>query len=254
MCCTYLFISIITKSFCFYTRHTVPRYLILFKNKCWNAGIIPTAKFEKGGQTLDRGEYKKERSDKKRQVKPLIPIDTKEAIHRLSHITSTPIKDVCEFLICHVIRDKKTIDVLATYFRRSVMIDQTFCNGNINVKHIGKRLNEPGELVSITFKKLDYELISALAYALDCTPTRTTSILLQHATCDIRAVNEYVYINMRHQLTEGQIKELRKVLTYINHYNDDAVSWAAILSKIVGDVRPATKKLYELVEEFLKRK
>lgn len=206
---------------------------------------------ENGGKTMSREVQKKERADKKRQVKPLIPIDTKETIHRLSHITSTPIKDVCEFLICHVIRDKKTIDVLVTHFRRSIMIDKTFCNGNINGKHIGKRLNEPGELVSITFKKPDYELISALAYALDCTPTRTTAILLQHASCDVSAVNEYVYVNMRNQLTEGQIKELRKVLTYINHYNDDAVSWAAILSKIVGDVRPATSKLRDLVEEFL---
>ena len=187
-------------------------------------------------------------------MKPLIPIDTKETVHRLSHITATPIKDVCEFLICYVMRDKETIDVLSSHFKRSVMISETFYNGNINIENIGKRLNEPGELVSITFKKPDYELISALAYALDCTPTRTTSILLQHAKCDIRAVNEYVYIYMNHQLTEGQIKELRKVLTYINSYNNDAVSWAAILSKIVGDVRPATRKLRDLVEEFLKLK
>jgi len=186
-------------------------------------------------------------------VKPLIPLDTKETIHRISHITSTPIKDVCEFLIAYIIRDKETINVLSTYFRRNVMIDQTFCNGDINAKHIGKRLNEPGELVSIFFKKTDYELICAIAYALDCTPTRTVAILLQHATCDIKAVNEYVYINMRHQLTEWQMKELRKVFRYINHYNDDRVSWASVLSKIVGDVRPSTKKLYELVNEFLKQ-
>lgn len=218
-------------------------------------GNVSNAKTRKKGVLSSVGERgRKERSDKKRQVKPIIAIDTRETIHRIGHITAKPIKDVCEFLICYVVRDVETINVLSSYFRRNVIINETFHNGSLEVEHIGKRLNEPGEQVSITFKKPDYELICAYAYGLDCTPTRTTAILLQHATCDIKAVNEYVFRNLKQELTDGQIKELKKVFRYINYYNDDVITWASILSKIVGDVRPATKTLYDLVEEFLKGK
>jgi len=194
---------------------------------------------------------KRERSDKKRQVKPLIPLDVKEAIHRISHITNTPIKDVCEFLALFVVQDNETLNKLSKYFKRGVVLGNTYYNGNIDAETIEKRLQVPSELVNIKFKRDDYEHIANLAYALDCTPTRTTGILLEHAARNVKAVNGYVYQNLVSGLTDGQMRELRKVLTYINRHNDDRSSWMTILSMIVGDVRPATRKLRELVEEFL---
>ena len=194
---------------------------------------------------------KRERSDKKRQVKPLIPLDAKEAIHRISHITNTPIKDVCEFLALFVVQDTETLSKLSNHFRRGVVLGNTYYTGNIDAHTIDKRLKVQSDMVNIKFKRDDYEYISTLAYALDCTPTRATAVLLEHATRNIKAVNEYVYQNLASGLTDGQMRELRKVLTYINRHNKDRSSWMTILSMIVGDVRPATKKLYELVEEFL---
>lgn len=181
----------------------------------------------------------------------MIPVEAKEVIYRLSHITNTPLKDVCEFLTVFVMRERDTINTLSKHFKRGVGIGNTYYNGNINVCTIDKRLKVPSDIVAIRFKRDDYELISTLAYALDCTPTRATAVLIEEATHNIKAINEYVYINMVHELTEGQMIELRKILTYINRYNNDPVSWAAMLSKIVGDIRPATRKLRDLVEEFL---
>jgi len=196
---------------------------------------------------------RKQRSDKKREVKPLIPVDAKEVIFRLSHITHTPLKDVGEFLTVFMLQDKDALTDLSEHFKRSVGIDNTLYNGNINARTIDKRLRVPSDLVAIRFKRIDFERICVLAFALDCTPTRATAVLLEQATRDIKAVNEYVYINMKHELTDGQMNELRKVLSYVNRYNNNSHSWMSLLSSIVGDIRPATKKLYELVNEFLKQ-
>lgn len=194
------------------------------------------------------------RSDKKRQVKALVYFDVKEMIHRIAHITRTPLKDVGEFLTLFVLDDRATINDLAMYFRRKVQIGNTYYNGNLTVKPIEKKIYGDRELITINFKSSDYDRIAAIAYGLDCTPTRTVAILLEYASNDIEAINEYVFQNMKHELTDGQMKELRKVLTYVNRNNENNSSWLSLLSKIVGDVRPASKRLYDLVNEFLNGK
>lgn len=195
---------------------------------------------------------RKERSDKKRMVKPLIPNETRENIFRISHVTQTPIKDVCEFLVAHVIRDTNTITLLSKHFKRNVGIGSTYYRGDIENVSISKRLKVESGLVTIKFKRADYELICALAYALDVTPTRATAILLELATRNIKAVNKYVHEYLLDELSASQMRELRIVLSYVNQYNEENSSWLSILSSIVGEIRPATKKLYELVEDFIK--
>lgn len=197
---------------------------------------------------------RKERSDKKREVKPLIPLDVKDAIHRLSHVTHKPVKDVCEFLTVYILRDTATINTLSRHFKRSIQLGNTYYRGDINNPGVSKRLKVPSDHVSGKYKKNDFEIISTLAYALDCTPTRVNAILLESATRNIKAVNEYVHEYMTEELSDSQMRELRKVLSYVNQYNDDNSSWLSILSAVIGDIRPATTKLYELVEEFLKGK
>lgn len=193
---------------------------------------------------------RKERSDKKREVKPVLAIEVKDAIYRISHITHTPIKDVCEYLTVFALRDKETIDILSKHLKRSIAINNTYYRGDLDAPTIRKRLRVPTDLITVKFIKTDYEIISALAYALDVTPTRVTAILLTSASRNIKAVNAYVREYMLGELTNGQMRELREVLTYVNRYNNDISSWVSLLSTIVGDIRPATKKLREMVEDF----
>lgn len=199
--------------------------------------------------------HRKERSDKKREVKPLIPVETKDAIYRISHVTHKPIKDVCEFLVCYVAKDKQTIDRFSVHFKRNIQIDRTLYLGDLNVVTVSKRLKVNSDQVSIKFKRDDYETISSLAYALDVTPTRATAILLEYAAANIKAVNEFVREYLIEELSEGQLSELRQVLSYVNMKNHyEKSTWLSLLSVIVGEVRPAARKLRELVEEFLYKK
>lgn len=155
-------------------------------------------------------------------------------------------------MVCTVLREKQTLDVLSRYFKRSITIDNTYYRGDITTTAIKKRLQTPTGLVSVKFKSFDFELISAIAYGLDCSPTRTCAILLEVAVKNIKVVNEFIRSYMVEELTEGQMMELRKILTFVNEENSNNSSWLSILSAIVGDIRPATKKLVDLVQEFLK--
>ncbi len=187
-------------------------------------------------------------------MKALIPFDTKEMIHRLSHVTATPLKDVSEFLTNFVANDVHTLETLSKYFKRGVQLNTTFFNGRMDAVQISKRIYGDADLISIKFKQNDYDRIAAIAYGLDCTPTRATAILLELASRNVKAVNEYVYLYMNSELTPSQMEDLRKVLSYVNRNNKSNSSWLTLLSRIVGDIRPASQKLYQLVNEFLNDK
>lgn len=201
---------------------------------------------------MNREVGRKVRSDKKREVKPLIATEVKDAIYRISHITHTPVKDVCEFLVVYVANDRQSLDTLSRHFKRSINVNRTYYVGHIDAEPISKRLSGNREKVTTKFMRQDYEVICALAYAMDCTPTRATAILLTQAVRNVSAVNAYVREYLNDELTDSQMRDLRQVLSYVHRYNNDNYSWASVLSAIVGDVRPATRSLRELVSEFIR--
>ncbi|MER2109208.1 MAG: hypothetical protein ABS949_19975 [Solibacillus sp.] len=195
---------------------------------------------------------RKTRSDKKRTVIPVLQLDIKDAIFRLSHVTHTPIKDVCEYLVVYVIKDRETLDILSRQFKRGITLNTTHYFGDLNSPPIEKRIKTATVRVTVRFTGQDYDTISALAYALDCTPTRATSILLSMAIQNVAAVNAYVRDYLVDELSEGQLRELRQLLTYVNRYSNDNHSWLTLLSAIIGDIRPAMRSLREIVNEFIR--
>ncbi|MGE7690008.1 hypothetical protein ACQKMI_12480 [Lysinibacillus sp. NPDC097214] len=86
------------------------------------------------------------------------------------------------------------------------------------------------------------------------TPTRATSILFKIASHNIKAINGYFHSYLVDELTDRHMEDLRKVLSYVNRYSDENNSCATVLSTVVGDIHPTTRKLYELVEDFLRAK
>ena len=201
---------------------------------------------------MKRVGERKTRSDKKRDVKPLVKSEVKEAVMRISHITFMPIKDVCEFLTVYAANDRNTLDRLTKFIKRSVRLDNTLYNGDSEAIPITKRFSDSREKVTIKFKRDDFERISTLAYAMDCTPTRATAILLTQGIRNVGAVNAFVRKYLAEELTPRQMEELRQILSYTHRYDDDNHSWASALSAIVGDVRPAMRSLREIVDEFLR--
>lgn len=203
------------------------------------------------GEEVKREVERKVRSDKKREVKPVIKLELKDAIYRLSYITYTPVKDVCARLCMYVITDKHMIGQYARYFQRDIRLENTLYFGSSSNKRFTKR--DPGETsrVTVRFTQAEYDSIAILSYALDCTPSRTVAILLYAAMRHLKYVNRYVKEYLDGHLSENQMRELRGVLKYINLKNEASQSWMSLIGTIVDEVSAPITRVKDAVSEYL---
>jgi len=194
---------------------------------------------------------RKERSDKKRDVKPVISIELKDAIYRLAYITQTPIKDVAERMINHAITEREIIDNLSQSFRRDVRINNTLHHGHIQNRRISKREEGERERITLRLTQRTYEVVAVLAYALDVSASRVCALLLDESMHDFRFVNGYVNRYLSGKLSESQMRELRDILRYVNEYEDDQMTLASLLSSIVDEVSAPVTRMKDAVSEFI---
>ncbi|WP_186672968.1 hypothetical protein [Sporosarcina sp. BP05] len=199
---------------------------------------------------------RKVRSDKKREVQPTISIELKEAIYRLSYITNTPVKDVAERICEDGILSRKVIEGLSQYFRRSVRLKNTMYMGDLERPTIQRKFPAGHtERIGIRFKQHTFENISALAYALDCTPSRATSLLLEASLHDSDFINKYFHDHLKQVLDERRMAELKKVLKYINTNNpyDEKLSWGLLLSYLYEEIKDGAGTVSESITTFINK-
>ena len=209
-----------------------------------------------GSMTVGQGVKRKQRSDKKRQVAPSISVVLRDTIHRLSYITSTPIKDIGE-AICHSgLSSRRVIEHLSQHFRRDFRHGSTFYMGDPNrTPQYRKAPSGKTERISIRFKARDYERISALAFALDCTPSRATALLLDAAIRDTDFLNGYIREFLRNELDDRRMEELRKLLRYLRKNNpyDEDITWTHLLAYIFDEVKDGAQSVADTVGTFISR-
>ena len=194
---------------------------------------------------------RKVRSDKKRDVKPTIRIELKDAIYRLSYITQTPVKDVAASMVEFAIRDSGIVNVISRSFRRDIRINNTLYRGHIDNARINRRELGVCERLTLRLTRADYETVSVLAYALDVNPTRVSALLLDASMNDFRFINSYVSRYLNTQLTPAQMKELRNVLRYVNEDEEEQMTLATLLSMIVDEVSTPVSRVKDAVSEFI---
>ncbi|UYB50148.1 hypothetical protein OCI51_26430 (plasmid) [Lysinibacillus capsici] len=200
---------------------------------------------------MEKKGVRGQRSDKKRDVKPTLKLDLKDAIYRLSNITYTPVKDVCPSLCMFVIKDRKTIEHLSQFFKRDLLFDNTMFRGHVTNKTISKRINVPGERVTIRFSQSEYSAIALVAFALDCTVSRATAILLEISMSQARFVNAYIKEFLQHELSESQMREFKEILRYINRNGESHHSWASLLAHVVDEVGSPVNRIKEAISNFI---
>ena len=197
---------------------------------------------------------RKVRVDKKRQVKPTLPIELKECLYRVSYITKTPVKELTERMCIKGLTSRPVLNYISERFRRTVRIDNTLYMGNFERPSLQtkSKAGETGK-VTITFSGSTYENICVLAYALDVTPTRATALLLHATLYYSDFANSFVKSHIEGQLDESRMKELRKVLQFINDSHDfnERVSWTSFLSFLYDEFMTGTNSLSETIQEFL---
>lgn len=189
------------------------------------------------------------RSDKKREVKPLVSAEIKEVIYQMSNVTQTPVKDVCEFLILFTLRDKSVYGELQPFFKRGVSYSGTFYAGDLGSLIVSKKITGLKGKLSIKLKQFHYDNLSLLAYALDCTPTRVAAILIEYAIKNVTAITDYINSNMMDNLSAGQINELKAIVSYVNSRNYNLMT----IVENRNDVRQSFSMLRMIVDYFLNK-
>lgn len=200
------------------------------------------------------GKSRLVRSDKKRDVKPTISLDLKDVLYRLSYITFSPVKDVCQEMAMLVLHDRYAIERLSKYFKRDLIIGNTMFVGNIANETIEKRPKIRGERVTIRFTQKEFESIALLSHALDCSASRTVAILLDMSTQYIKYVNAFIKRYLTEELNDTQMRELQAVLRYVNKVGESYFSWASLLEAVISEVGGPVTRIKEAVSEFIDMK
>ncbi len=180
----------------------------------------------------ERGE-RKVRSDKKRDVKPVIPVHLKKNIYRLSDVCKLPVKDLAVVICAEGIQSKRVMEYLRPNFRRGVRLANTIYFGSTDNPSLQPRTDgSHHERITIKFPTKDYEDIALLAHALDVTPSRATALLLNVGIRDPDFIHTLLSVHSRRKrLTEEHQIELKKVMKYINTGNPykSSIAWADML-------------------------
>lgn len=200
------------------------------------------------------GSGRKVRADKKRDVKPTVSLELRDCIYRISFITDVPIKDVIEAICINGIGRRIVVGHLSLNFRRNIRISNTLYRGDPERMPVKKRQSS-GRTDRIHTRVLPemYDALASLAYALDCSVSRACALLLDASVRDSEFINEFVRRYLEKNIDDERMRELRKVLKYINANNpyNEVYSWAALLSFMVEEVRESAGKVTDTVSTFL---
>ncbi|MFJ7954310.1 hypothetical protein ACIQZG_22670 [Lysinibacillus sp. NPDC096418] len=193
---------------------------------------------------------RKQRSDKKKDVKPYLTLETISSLNRLTYLTDVYLKDLAEEMILYSIKDSNTISQLSQYFKKEILVNNTIYRGRLDNPQVSKRENKDTDRISTRLKADDYEVIRALAYAMDVSRARVCALLINASMNNINFVNNYVKKHLSKSLTEHQMRELRNLLKSANS-DGEHFSWGSLLSQIVDEVKTPVGRIKDAVNTFL---
>lgn len=205
---------------------------------------------------MEKTKVRKIRSDKKRDVKPTVPLSLKECVERLSYITSLPIKDICEDICESGLHNKIVIEYLALNFRRNYLFSNSTSNvfiGDLEKPSIqNEKILGMKERITIRFKQATYEEINRLAYALDVTPTKATGLLLDSTIRNSDFINKFLEKHIIQKLDVGRQKELKAVLKFINKNNpyNKEITISALVAYYFDEIKTGLFSFTDFVERM----
>jgi hypothetical protein len=202
---------------------------------------------------MNREEGRKVRSDKKRDVKPTVPIELHDCISRISYITNTPMKDVAERICMAGIQSKEVIEALSIYFKRDFWATPYLLyRGNPMINHDRTR-KIPGlkKRITIRFNQDMHDRLTDLSYALDTTVSSATGLLLEYSVKHSNIVHHYMESYVQGILDKNRLSQLKKVIAFINKNNpyNEEITIGMLINYLVDEFKDAAKNIkYSLME------
>lgn len=199
---------------------------------------------------MSREEVRKVRSDKKRDVKPFIPYQLYDCIHRLAFITELPVKDVAEQLCMIGVTKEPVVDNLSKHFRRDYQFSERLLFRGVHELIPYKPF--PGmkkRRITTRFTQEFHDHVSVLAHALDLTTASTTAMLLDASIRHydvITAMLDRHIVNYSYgrRLPEEKVRQLEAMMKFIKKNNpyDQPVSWYEVFKYFIEEIEQLVKK------------
>jgi len=202
---------------------------------------------------VEKESGKARRYQKKRPVKPILAMDLKDVIKSLNYITGIPVQDICPELCMLVLRDRESIESLSKHFKRNYIFQTTVFRGHLENESISKKVQGSKGRESTKFTHDEYKPVALLAFALDCSISRTVAVLLEISMSNVRFVNQFIKTCLQSELEEWQMREFKGVLRYINKHGESQYSWASLLKHVIDEIGTpsSTYRLKEVFRDFI---
>ncbi|PEB42254.1 hypothetical protein [Bacillus pseudomycoides] len=197
---------------------------------------------------------RKVRSDKKREIKPSVPLNLYECVSQISYVLEKPMKQVAEELCKEGLCSEKVIDKLSIYFTRDYWKDQyTLIRGFSGNQRYNIYDGVDKRRVSIRFEQSTYNRLSALSFALDLTPSSGTALLLKTAISDPSVMEMYFMKYLSDELDSRRMQQLKYILNYIGEENDLDVEFDinTFIAYMIDQTKRKTVKLKQAITKFL---
>lgn len=197
---------------------------------------------------------RKVRSDKKRDIKPTIPIQLYECVNRISYVTNTPIKDVGELICRKGLYSAVVIEHLSNYFRRDYWAtNHSIYIGNLKQSPYMIPKGIPKQRITMRFSQTNHDRLARLAYSLDLTVSSATGLLLESSIKNTDIVNAFISNFVKKELDPNRMKQLREVLKFINKNNpyEDEITLGAFISMLMEEMKDTTFTMTESIKRWL---
>lgn len=196
---------------------------------------------------------RKVRSDKKRDVKPTVPLALKESVDRLCYITNRPIKDIAEEICICGLNSRKVIELLSSSFRRNYTFRNTVMMGDLNRISLQKeRIKGIKERITIRFTQDVYEKINSLSYSLDVTPSRATALLLDGTFRNGEFISQFLEKHIVQELDVNRQRELKAILKFINKNNpyNKEVTLSALVAYYFDEIKSGLISFQDFIDKL----
>ncbi|MEK4983591.1 hypothetical protein [Bacillus sp. FSL K6-6540] len=197
---------------------------------------------------------RKVRSDKKRAIAPQIHLSTYEQIARIGYICDIPLKTVGELLCREGYGSYKMMDSLRGLLRRDLLYDDNhYFLGNMN--------NPPyraskGEKRRIDMRFFDFEhaRFAALSYALDCSVSTATGLILETAIRRKDLLHPILGRYIQKDLHPKRVEQLRQLCRQLDAISpNEFVTLPLVLAHIIDRSLREKTKVKSTIEKVMEQ-
>ncbi|MDX1769904.1 MAG: hypothetical protein R3328_00115 [Planococcaceae bacterium] len=153
---------------------------------------------------------RKVRSDKKKDVQPVVSGELKKQLFRFAFLCREPMKDAGERLCAIGSTSPIIMDEINCYFRRNIRIDNHQYIGYLDRPRLQILQSKP-EKITIKFPQESFEKLLNVSFALDLPLNQTAAVLLKKTITNQQFMKEYLEYHLPH-LTD---KERVDAQTYL---------------------------------------